>query len=49
MTMAQYESIKRGWIDAEEINIIDQRLRREAEIEEDGFGLCSTARLDMHR
>ena len=45
VAMTEHESIERGWIIAEEINIVDQRRRCVTEVDEGVFDLGSMPRL----
>src|SRR5580704_13423520 len=49
MTVAQHESVQGARIDAEEIGVVDQRLRREAEIHQNVPRLRAAPGLDVHR
>src|SRR6185437_12055923 len=49
VTVAQDKGIKRGRIDAYEIGVVDQRVRCEAEIDQDMSCFGAAPRLDVHR
>src|SRR6266436_4278460 len=49
MTMAQHETIEHRRVDAEEVDVVDQRLGREAEIDEKIPCLRSPSGFDVHR
>src|ERR1700757_4203074 len=49
VTVAQNKGVKRGRIDAYEISVVDQRVRREAEIHQDISRFGTAPRFDVHR
>ena len=48
MAMAEHEGIDHAGIDAQEFDVVIQRLRSEAEVDKDVARLAATPRLDVH-
>src|SRR5882757_4528421 len=49
MSVAQYESVELGWVDAQQISVVDERFRREAEVHENVSCLRPSPGFNVHR